>query len=59
MTPHPHRQRHAFIRDIAYELIKGADATLRANGVTYDTVEVPGAFEIPGAIRLALDTRKI
>ena len=42
-----------FYRDIADNLIAGARAALEAAGATHDLVEVPGALEIPTAIRLA------
>jgi len=38
---------------IADELIKGATAALDKAGVAYERLAVPGAFEIPAAIRLA------
>ena len=41
--------------DITNELIKGATAVLDNAGATYDRVSVPGAFEIPAAIRFAAD----
>lgn len=44
-----------FYADIADELVAGATAALDAAGATYDRVSVPGAFEIPGVIRLAAD----
>jgi 6,7-dimethyl-8-ribityllumazine synthase len=39
---------------IAEELARGAIAALDATEATYERFAVPGAFEIPGAIRLAL-----
>lgn len=45
-----------FYEDVADELAKGAIAELEARGATYERVAVPGAFEIPGAIRYALDS---
>src|SRR5262245_61035706 len=42
-----------FYRDIADALIAGARAAFDAAGVVHETVEVPGALEIPTAIRLA------
>ncbi|MEM0921994.1 MAG: 6,7-dimethyl-8-ribityllumazine synthase [Pseudomonadota bacterium] len=38
---------------IAAGLIAGAEKTLSEAGATYETVDVPGALEIPTAIRLA------
>jgi 6,7-dimethyl-8-ribityllumazine synthase len=42
-----------FYRDIADALLEGARATLDNAGAAHETVEVPGALEIPTAIRLA------
>ena len=42
-----------FYRDIADALIAGARAALDAAGATHETVEVPGALEIPTAIAIA------
>ncbi len=42
-----------FYRDIADKLIAGACAVLDACGATRDMIEVPGALDIPAAIRLA------
>lgn len=42
-----------FYREVADRLIAGARAVLEAAGVETDLVEVPGALEIPTAIRLA------
>jgi 6,7-dimethyl-8-ribityllumazine synthase len=39
---------------IAEELARGATAALDVAGATYERFAVPGAFEIPGAIRIAL-----
>lgn len=39
--------------DIADALIAGAEREIRKNGATCELVNVPGAFEIPGAIALA------
>ena len=41
--------------EIAAELLAGATEALEAVGATYKRVEVPGAFEIPAAIKFALD----
>ncbi|MEB8385737.1 6,7-dimethyl-8-ribityllumazine synthase [Rhodobacteraceae bacterium KMM 6894] len=42
-----------FYRDIADNLLKGARAEIEAAGGTHDTVEVPGALELPTAIGIA------
>lgn len=42
-----------YYKDIADELLKGARAALDAAGAAHDTVEVPGALEVPSAIALA------
>jgi len=39
---------------IAEELARGAVAALESAGASYERFAVPGAFEIPGAIRIAL-----
>ena len=47
-----------FYKDIADELAKGAIAALIEAGVTYDRLEVPGAFELPAAIRMNMNAKK-
>ncbi|QFU08678.1 6,7-dimethyl-8-ribityllumazine synthase 1 [Rhodobacteraceae bacterium THAF1] len=42
-----------YYKDIADDLLAGARATLEAAGATHETIEVPGALEIPSAIALA------
>lgn len=42
-----------FYRDIADNLIAGARAALDSASVQHETLEVPGALELPTAIRLA------
>ena len=39
---------------MAAELLSGATAELEAAGATSERIEVPGAFEIPAAIRMAI-----
>lgn len=46
-----------FYDDIADELVRGAEAALEAAGASSERFGVPGAFEIPGAIRLGMDAR--
>ena len=43
-----------FYADVSEELVKGALAEIGKSGGTYTRVSVPGAFEIPGAIRMAV-----
>ncbi len=45
-----------FYPDIADELARGAVAALEAAGATHERVEVPGAFEIPAAVRFAMES---
>lgn len=42
-----------FYRDIADNLIAGAQAEIEASGATCELVEVPGALEIPTALTIA------
>ncbi|MEM8632543.1 MAG: 6,7-dimethyl-8-ribityllumazine synthase [Pseudomonadota bacterium] len=42
-----------YYRDVTDALISGAGAELEAAGVAHETVEVPGALEVPTAIRIA------
>ncbi len=39
---------------ISDELLRGATAALSSAGATFDRIEVPGVFEIPAAIRMAV-----
>jgi 6,7-dimethyl-8-ribityllumazine synthase len=56
--------RHIMIVEAPYyahiseELARGAIQALDAAGASYERFAVPGAFEIPGAIRIALEGRK-
>jgi 6,7-dimethyl-8-ribityllumazine synthase len=45
-----------FYDDLADELVKGAVAALERAGATYDRVSVPGAFEVPAAVSMALES---
>ncbi len=42
-----------YYRDIADDLLAGARAEIEAAGAAHETVEVPGALEIPAAVRIA------
>ena len=48
-----------FYADIADELLKGAVATLEEAGATHERVSVPGAFEIPAAIAMTIESQRV
>ncbi len=56
MTEQPHILivEARFYVDIADELARGAVAALEDAGATHERAAVPGAFEIPAAIRMAI-----
>jgi 6,7-dimethyl-8-ribityllumazine synthase len=43
-----------YYAEIAAGMLRGAARVLDAAGATYEVVQVAGAFELPGAVRLAL-----
>ena len=43
-----------FYEDVADSLVEGAAQVLEAAGFDHERLEVPGVFEIPGAIGMAL-----
>ncbi len=45
-----------FYADIADELVRGAAAALDEAGVRHERIAVPGAFELPAALALAIDS---
>lgn len=45
-----------FYTDLAAELRAGAEEALKAAGCTFDSLDVPGALEIPQVIRSAIGT---
>ena len=47
-----------FYDDIPDALLEGAVAELKAAGVSYDVITVPGALEIPAAISIAITSGK-
>ena len=53
-TPHLLIVESRYYEDVAAELLSGATAELEAAGATSERIEVPGAFEIPAAIRMAI-----
>lgn len=52
-TPHILIIEARFYEDIADEMKKAAIAELEKDGCTYEVVAVPGAFELPAAIKFA------
>ena len=61
MTAHPHLLivEARFYEDIADQLAEGAIAELDKAGATYERLAVPGALEIPAAIRLAIKAMEL
>ena len=55
--PHVMLVEARFYPAISDELMRGAVATLEAAGATYERFTVPGAFEIPSAIQMAVRAR--
>lgn len=56
-TPHIMIVEARFYADIADELAAGAIAALDAAGASYERFEVPGAFEIPAAVGMAIESQ--
>ena len=48
-----------FYEDIADELVKGAIAAIETSEASYTRVSVPGAFEIPAAVRFAVRSMEL
>ncbi|MCP4386064.1 MAG: 6,7-dimethyl-8-ribityllumazine synthase [Hyphomicrobiales bacterium] len=44
-----------FYGDIADELVKGAAAAVEARGGSYNRLSVPGSFELPAALSMAIE----
>ncbi|MFI4988627.1 MAG: 6,7-dimethyl-8-ribityllumazine synthase [Alphaproteobacteria bacterium] len=53
-APHVMIVEARYYEDIADELARGAVAELAAGGASYERFAVPGAFEIPAAVRYGL-----
>ena len=45
-----------FYEDIADQLVTGAVGALDAAGVSHERIAVPGAFELPAALAMAIDS---
>jgi len=52
-APHIFIAVSRFYEDIAEELLLGASGALQDADATYEVVDVPGAFEVPAAVRFA------
>ncbi len=46
-----------FYEDVADELARGAARAIEADGATFEQFDVPGSFEIPSAIQMAIRAR--
>ena len=58
-TPHLLSIEARYYEKISDEFAKGAVAALEAAGATYDRLAVPGAFEIPAAIRMNIKAMEL
>lgn len=47
-----------FYEDLADEMVKGAVAAIERAGATHDRVSVPGCFELPAAVSMALEAEE-
>jgi 6,7-dimethyl-8-ribityllumazine synthase len=54
-SPHIMIVEARFYDDLADEMAAGAIAALEAAGATYERFAVPGSFEVPAAIRFAIE----
>ena len=57
-TPHILILEARYYAEISDELARGAIAEVEAWGATFERVEVAGAFELPGGLRMAIATGK-
>ncbi|MGH7058052.1 MAG: 6,7-dimethyl-8-ribityllumazine synthase [Acetobacteraceae bacterium] len=57
-SPHILIVEARFYEAIADELVKGAVRELEKSGAAWERIAVPGAFEIPGAIRFASEATR-
>ena len=56
--PHVMIVEARFYEDIADELVRGAVGVLESTGASHERFAVPGAFEIPSAIQMAIRGRQ-
>ena len=57
-SPHLLIVEARFYAEIADEMLKGAVQTLEGVGASYERLSVPGAFEIPAAIAMAIEAQR-
>lgn len=57
-TPHLMIVEARFYEDIADELVRGALDVVKEAGATYERFQVPGAFEVPAAVRYAIRSQE-
>jgi len=58
LPPHVLIVEARFYADIADEMMKGAVQALESAGATHERLSVPGAFEIPALIAMALEAQR-
>lgn len=47
-----------YYEDVSDELLRGAAGELENSGVTHETLTVPGVFEIPATVRMAMAAKR-
>ena len=57
-TPHIMIVESPYYKEIADRMIESVLIELKEVGATYERFEVPGTFELPGAIRMAIESYK-
>ena len=57
-APHIMIVESPYYKEIADRMIESVLIELDAVGATYERFEVPGSFELPGAIRMAIESYK-
>ena len=58
-TPHIMIVESPYYKEIASRMLESVLIELKEYGATYERFEVPGSFELPGAIRLAIEGSNI
>jgi 6,7-dimethyl-8-ribityllumazine synthase len=57
-SPHILIIESRYYEDVADDLVRGALEALEAGGATTERLDVPGAFELPAALRYAVGTAR-